>query len=107
MTEAAVQHLDDSSFEQATSEGVTLVDFWAPWCAPCRMIGPIVEELAGVYDGRVTMAKVNVDDCPRTAAKFHIQAIPLLVLMKDGREVDRAVGLQPAGSLRAMIDRAL
>lgn len=107
MSESSVKHLSDGDFETATGEGVTLVDFWAPWCGPCRMIGPVLDELAGEFDGQVSIAKVNVDECPHLAARFRIQAIPLLVLLKAGKEVGRAVGVQPAGPLRKMILGAL
>ncbi|MFP4105712.1 MAG: thioredoxin [Phycisphaerae bacterium] len=105
MAESKVKHLDESTFEQAVASGVTLVDFWAPWCAPCRMMGPVLDELAAELDGQATVAKVNVDDCPHLAARFRVQAIPLLVVLKDGTEVDRVVGLQDKQSLVRSIEQ--
>jgi len=98
MTSGRVQELTESDFERTVSEGLTLVDFWAPWCAPCRMIAPVLAELAQRHND-LAIAKVNVDENPILAARFRVQAIPLLVLLKDGDEVDRFVGLQSAGAL--------
>ena len=93
-----VRELNEAMFPQAVSDGLTLVDFWAPWCSPCRMMGPVLQELAEGND-HLAVAKVNVDEAPVLAAQFRVQAIPLLVLLKDGHEVDRFVGLQSAGLL--------
>jgi thioredoxin 1 len=101
-----VMKLDEASFDAAVSDGLTLVDFWAPWCGPCRMLTPVLEELAGDLADTARIAKVNVDEAPRLAARFQVQAIPLLVLLKDGREVARFVGLQAKGDLMAAISRA-
>ena len=106
MAESKVAHLDESSFAEAVSDGVTLVDFWAPWCGPCRMMGPVLDGLASELDGSAKIAKVNVDEAPNLAARFRVQAIPLLVLLKEGREVDRFVGLQAGPALAAAIRRA-
>ena len=76
-----------------------LLDLWAPWCGPCRMIAPVLESLASEWAGRVRIAKLNVDENPATAARFNARSIPLLVVMKDGREVDRIVGVQPRGEI--------
>ena len=80
-----------------------LLDLWAPWCGPCRMIAPVLESLASEWAGRVRIAKLNVDENPATASRFNARSIPLLVVIKDGREVDRIVGVQP----RAEIERRL
>ena len=98
MTSNRVQELNESGFQQAVSKGLALVDFWAPWCGPCRMMAPVLEELAQRNNG-LAIAKVNVDENPVLAAQFRVQAIPLLVLLKDGDEVERFVGLQSAGVL--------
>ena len=100
-----ILHLNEANFDLTVARGVTLIDFWAPWCGPCLMQAPVLEELAGEVGEGVRIAKVNVDECPNLAARFRIQAIPLLVLMKDGAEVGRFVGLQSKGVLAAAIRR--
>src|ERR1700676_3008523 len=72
-----------------------LLDLWAPWCGPCRMIAPVLDDLAKEMSGRVRIAKLNIDDNPETARRFNVQSIPMLLVMKAGREVDRIVGVQP------------
>jgi thioredoxin len=84
-----------------------MVDFWAPWCGPCRMIAPALEKLAGEYAGRVRIAKLNVDENPRTQAQYQVQGIPTLLLVKNGRVVDRIVGALPEGQLRTQVERLL
>jgi thioredoxin 2 len=76
-----------------------LLDMWAPWCGPCRMVGPVVEELAKEMAGRVRVAKLNVDENPATAARFHVQSIPTLLVLKNGREIERIVGAQPKAAI--------
>ena len=99
-----VFNANDLQFENLSKNGLTLVDFWATWCGPCRMIAPIVEELAAETEG-VTFAKVNVDENPDVAMGLGIQAIPTLFLFRDGRAVDRVVGVQTKQALKAMIER--
>ncbi len=107
-TATAVQHVTDADFDKVLQGGKpVLVDFWAPWCGPCRIIGPIVEELAPSYQGRAVIAKMNVDDNPLVAQKFGVTSIPTLMMFKDGRLVDRAVGAMPKGELQKFIDRNL
>ena len=99
----------DETFEKDVLQagGVSLVDFWAPWCGPCRMIGPIVEELAEQYKGRVNVLKMNVDENPRTPGRYGIMGIPTLLLFKDGQLVDTMVGLQSKETLVKRIDKVL
>lgn len=98
------QTFDD---EVINAKGVSLVDFWAPWCGPCRIIGPIVDELAAEYEGKANIVKLNVDENPQTAGRFGIQGIPTLLLFKDGELIDTLVGVQPKETLVAKIDAAL
>jgi thioredoxin 2 len=84
-----------------------LLDLWAPWCGPCRALAPVVEELAGDLAGRVKVAKLNVDENPATAARFHVQSIPTLLVLRDGKEVERIVGAQPKTEIVRRLERAL
>lgn len=84
-----------------------LLDMWAPWCGPCRMVGPIVEDLARELAGRMRVAKMNVDDNPVTSSRFRIQSIPALLVFQDGREIDRIVGAQPKSEILRRVQRIL
>ena len=83
------------------------VDFWAPWCGPCRMVSPVVEALSEQYEGKVDFYKVNVDEEPELARQFGIMSIPTLMLFKDGELFDQTLGVQPEAELKAFIDKAL
>ena len=96
----------DSNFSDAIAKGSSVVDFWAPWCGPCRMIGPIIEQLAAERRD-IRFAKLNVDENPRTSAAFHVQGIPLLVMFKDGVERGRVVGAVPKAQLETAIRQYL
>ena len=84
-----------------------LLDLWAPWCGPCRMVAPVLEELAKEMAGRVRVAKLNVDENPATASRFQVRSIPTLLLLKGGREMDRIVGVQPKAEIARRIQRAM
>jgi len=101
--------IDDGNFGQIVlkSEIPVLVDFWAPWCAPCRMVAPVVEELAEEYDGRVSFAKLDVDQNPKTASKYRIMSIPSLIIFKNGQPVSQIVGYKPKAELKRDLDAAI
>ena len=104
-----VMQFDSANFDQEVikSDQPVLVDFWAPWCGPCKMIGPVIEELATDYDGKVKIGKVNVDDNQQLAGQFGIRGIPTVMLFKGGQMVQSFVGLQQKADLAAALDKAL
>ncbi len=101
-----VLELNDDTFEDATKQGVTLVDFWAPWCGPCKMLTPIIEGIAAKIGDKATITKVNIDDSPKVASKFGIRSIPTVVILKNGETVEQLVGLRKETDLLAAIDSA-
>jgi thioredoxin 1 len=102
---ASTVEITDSNFEEILkSDKPVLVDFWAEWCGPCKMIGPLVEELAGDYDGKAVIGKVNVDENPNMSAKFGIRSIPTLLVFKGGEIVDKQIGAVPKQVLADKID---
>ena len=104
----AVQQIGDADFDQVLNGGKPVfVDFWAPWCGPCRLIGPIVEELAPGYEGKAVITKMNVDDNPMVAQRYGVTSIPTLMMFKNGQLVDRMVGAAPKNALQQFIDRNL
>lgn len=102
----AVTELTTASFEDTTGKGVVLVDFWAPWCGPCRMLGPTVEELSNEM-ANVTFCKVNVDDNREIAQKFNVMSIPTLIIFKDGAAQETSVGVVAKGALKQKIEKYL
>jgi thioredoxin 1 len=107
MASDKVKTFTDSDFDQSVRDGVVLVDFWAEWCAPCRRLAPTVDQLAEDYSGRVTVAKVNIDENPATPNKFFIRGIPTLLLFKDGDLKETIVGLAGKEDLVRVIDKYL
>ncbi len=108
MANEKVKQVSDAEFDSViSSEQPSLVDFWAPWCGPCKAIGPVVEDLAEEYDGKVTILKMNVDDNPATPGKFGIRAIPTLILFKSGEVVDQITGAVGKTQLVDLIKKAL
>lgn len=105
---AKTVEITDSNFEEIIkSEQPVLVDFWAEWCGPCKMIGPVVEELAGDYEGKAVIGKVNVDENPNVSAKFGIRSIPTLLVFKGGEIVDKQIGAVPKQVLANKLDAQL
>ena len=108
-TKEWVGHADDNTFESAVlkTDRPALVDFWAPWCGPCRALAPVLEEIAKAYDGRANVIKVNVDEFPKTAANYGVQSIPTLLFIREGKVRETLVGLTTKDKLAALIDRNL
>ncbi len=96
---------NDADFKDQIKEGLVLVDFWAPWCGPCRMVGPIIEEIAGDYEGTVKVGKLNVDDNQNAAMSYRVMSIPTVILFKDGEPVETIVGAVPKGAYQQKIDK--
>jgi len=102
-------HVTDATFDKEVLESKlpVLVDFWAPWCGPCRMVGPIIEELAGDYDGKVVVAKINTDENGATPGKYGIMGIPTMIIFNNGQEVERMVGARPKKAIAERLDALL
>jgi thioredoxin 1 len=105
MASDKVKTFTDSNFDQETKQGVVLVDFWAEWCGPCRRLAPTVDALASEYDGRVTVAKLNVDENPEVPGRFAVRGIPTLLLFKEGELAETIVGLRGKDDLAKLIER--
>ncbi|PLR77739.1 thioredoxin [Bacillus sp. V3-13] len=103
----AIIHATDQSFAQDTGEGIVLADFWAPWCGPCKMIAPVLEELDSEMGDKVKIVKLDVDENQETAAKFGVMSIPTLIVFKNGEAVDKVVGFQPKEALAEKLNQHL
>ena len=102
-----ITHLDDDNFENSIASGVVLVDFFAEWCGPCRMLGPILGDLAEKMKGQAKISKLDIDSAQKTTTNFQVTSVPTLILFKDGKEVDRVVGLRDADALEKMVTSAI
>ncbi len=102
-----IPHLTDKTFAEAVAKGITIVDFWAPWCAPCREIAPITEALAAEFKGKASFAKLNVDDYTPLSEQYDVLSMPTLVIFKGGEPKDRIVGSLPTDQLRTRIQQAI
>jgi thioredoxin 1 len=101
--------IQEAKFDETVIKSAmpVLVDFWAPWCGPCRMVAPVVEELSDEYDGKVSFVKLNVDDNPQVASQYGVMSIPTLILFKDGKPASTVVGFRPKAELKKSLDEAL
>lgn len=105
----AMREITDEEFQREVLESDTpvFIDFWAPWCGPCHIVAPILEELAPSYQDRLVMMKLNVDESPEAAQRYQVSSIPTMIIFKNGQVADRAIGAMPRGQLQSFIDRNL
>ena len=101
--------INDASFKSEVTDSAipVLVDFWAPWCGPCKMIAPVLEEIASEYDGKVKVVKINIDENQTTPSTYGVRSIPTLILFKDGQEVEKIIGAQSKQNLKQLVDKSL
>ena len=104
-----ITNVNQDNFQKTVleSQKPVLVDFWAPWCAPCRAVGPVVEELAKEYDGKAEFVKLNVDEAPFVASKYNVMSIPTLIIFKEGKPAEHAIGFKPKDKLKKLLDNVL
>ncbi len=109
MAAEGILELNDSVFESEVinSDKPVLVDFWAPWCGPCKALGPVIDEISKDYEGKVKVGKVNVDENPEISMKFGIRSIPTLIVFKDGDVLEQVIGAVPKSEIKKAIDKAL
>lgn len=103
----ATIHLNSGSFDKAISDKVTMVDFWASWCGPCKMLGPVIDDIANRYEGKAVVGKINVDDEQELAARYGVMSIPTVIFFKNGKEITRKVGVMPPESFTDVLDANL
>ncbi len=101
-----VPELTSQNFDDTVAEGVTLIDFWAEWCGPCKMIAPMIDELAAEYDGKAKVGKINIDNEADLAVRFNVNSIPTLLIIKDGEEAKRFIGVTSKSDIAAAMDGA-
>ncbi|MCQ6273470.1 thioredoxin [Bacillus sp. V3B] len=101
----AITHATDQTFANETESGLVLVDFWAPWCGPCKMIAPVLEDLDSEIGDKVKIVKLDVDENQETASKYGVMSIPTLIVLKDGKEVDKVIGFQPKEALAERLEK--
>lgn len=103
-----MMHFNSESFDKALAEGkLMMVDFWAAWCGPCRMLAPMVDDLAAKYEGKAVVGKVNVDEEQELAIRYGVMSIPTVIFFKDGKEIDRKVGVMPPAAFTEVLDKNL
>jgi thioredoxin 1 len=101
----AISNVNDQNFSTETNEGLVLADFWAPWCGPCKMIAPVLEELDGEMGEKVKIVKLDIDQNQETASKYGVMSIPTLLVMKNGEVVDKVIGFQPKDALAEVLEK--
>ena len=103
---SAVPEFTSQTFDEAVAQGITLIDFWAEWCGPCKMIAPMIDELSTEYDGKAKVGKINIDNEPDLAVRFNVNSIPTLLIIKDGEEAKRFIGVTSKSEVAAALDGA-